>query len=334
MPTELTVSPFRIYQQLPIALEHPVPFDKMFGGPKAAPAHHYATGAVPGMRPHHVHGSPGMSHLQPFSHLPMAGVVQGMPGGSSASMRVADMSRTIQSGMPHTGPARMAECMPNKSMPSGMKNPWAVYSGETYVPNSHKVAAIDYKRAMSIYDTGDGVPMSVHAPSNGGIGGVRRGSAASWSQQSFSDAASAPMMLQEAAQHASDAGWNVRHHRGHHPDPGATGRRSSISISDLDSFGQTLNHSHSQAGLAPGPGTLQNNVSRSGTQLCSQGARLMPNGDPNDITRGFDGYSMSVPRRPSMSGSGRTSVSHTGHRQDMQIYSRGRRASHSCCHAA
>lgn len=280
MPTELTVSPFRIYQQLPIALEHPIPFDKIFGEGKQAPAHHYASGRVP----HSYNQHSGMQQ----GGYPM------MPQGPP----------TMQSGMPPTGPARMAECVPNSIMPSGMKNPWTAYSGETYVPNSQKVAAVDYSRSLTGYSNGQAVPVSIPAPN------VGAGSAAGWAQLSMAGSAPAP----PAYNPAQAGGWNVRAHQGHQPDPHATGRRSSMQ--DVNAFGHSPSHPMNHVGLTPG---LRESVSGRSRRM-------------SDVS--YDSRASDMIRRPSLSRSHRSS---SVSMEQCEIgggagHGRKRRDSHSCCH--
>lgn len=276
MPTELTVSPFRIYQQLPIAMEHPVPFDKIFGGGRQAPAHHYATGRVP----------------QYYNHSDQQGHFGMMPHGPP----------TMHSGMPPTGPARMAECVPNSVLPNGMKNPWSAYSGETYVPNSQKVAAIDYSRSMSGYNGGQAMPVSIPAPN------VGAGSTAGWAQLSMAGSAPVPAPYNPAPPN----GWNNRSHQGHHPDPGATGGRSSMQ--DVNASGHSPRHPLNHVGLTPG---LRESVS----------------GRPRRLSdASYDSRLSDMPRRPSLSRSHRSSSLSMDHYEIDGGSGRRRRDSHSCCH--
>lgn len=79
--------------------------------------------------------------------------------------------------MPGTGPARAIDCLPgpNKCLPNGMRNPWAPYNGETYLPGNVGTANRQFMGGSmaggSMYDGGGGMSvagggMSVIAPAS------------------------------------------------------------------------------------------------------------------------------------------------------------------------
>ncbi|OCF60078.1 hypothetical protein L486_02752 [Kwoniella mangroviensis CBS 10435] len=111
------------------------------------------------------------------------------------------------SPMPSTGPARVIDILPPKPhmpgsvLPNGLRNPWAPYSGETYIPASESVMAMRNQVGGSVIAGGGRsmVGRSVIAPSFAGSG----------------------MTIGR-----EDDGWNGsvgRNHMSHAPDPSSVG---------------------------------------------------------------------------------------------------------------
>lgn len=60
--------------------------------------------------------------------------------------------------IPPTGPARVLDCVPNRCLPNGLRNPWALYAGESYNPSSEAAAHIQaghYVGAGSVSANGE-----------------------------------------------------------------------------------------------------------------------------------------------------------------------------------
>jgi hypothetical protein len=135
--------------------------------------------------------------------------------------------------VPPTGPARLAECVPNKVLPNGIRNPWAPYEGQGYRP-----AAVGAEnRAMNALTGWMG-----GAGGTGGMGGGAMGPIA------HSYAGNPPTVLPSGsvagggsvfgggsviAGHRMDDGWDGsqgRAHMGHLPDPTSTAGRLGRSL--------------------------------------------------------------------------------------------------------
>lgn len=71
--------------------------------------------------------TPGPQSYAAFDHLPRS-----LPGWANGPVAPG-----FGAGMPGTGPARAIDCLPgpNKCLPNGLRNPWAPYAGEPYVPS-------------------------------------------------------------------------------------------------------------------------------------------------------------------------------------------------------
>ncbi|WVW81344.1 hypothetical protein I302_103335 [Kwoniella bestiolae CBS 10118] len=111
------------------------------------------------------------------------------------------------SPMPTTGPARVIDILPPKPhmpgsvLPNGLRNPWAPYSGETYIPASENVVAMQNHNQM-------------------GGGSIIAGGRSGRSMIAPSFAGSGMTLPRE------DDGWSGslgRAHQAHAPDPSSVG---------------------------------------------------------------------------------------------------------------